>query len=225
MNLSDAPFAPVWYLLGWAGLGGGLWWALRGAPWRRLLETSRTHVWLATVVALALMWQMRAEAAPGLYLHMLGAMVLLLESGAHLAFIGLLLVQVVVAVNEWLQGGDPLAGFGLNATMLGLLPVLLSWLWVGGVRRWAPRHLFVYIFANGFFGAGVSAVLAGAAVGVVLAIAGAYPVRFLMESYWPYVGLLGFAEAWLTGLVVTLLVVYRPRWLAGFDARGYLRDR
>jgi uncharacterized membrane protein len=34
--------------------------------------------------------------------------------------------------------------------------------------------------------------------------------------------LLAFAEAWLTGAAVTLMVVYYPHWVGTFDDRRYL---
>ena len=40
--------------------------------------------------------------------------------------------------------------------------------------------------------------------------AGAYPADLLLSEYLPFFLLLGFAEAWLSGMALTLLVVYRP---------------
>jgi uncharacterized membrane protein len=36
---------------------------------------------------------------------------------------------------------------------------------------------------------------------------------------------LGVGVATLTGMLITLLVVYRPSWVATFDDRRYLRDK
>lgn len=221
MVLSDAPISATGQILGWGGAVFGCVWALWRAPWKHLLAPGLLNVWLGTVVALALLWQMRAEAAPGLYLHFLGVMLLLLEVGPQLAYLGVVAVLLAVTGNVAWQGGANWGFFGLNALLLGLLPVALGWCWVRGVRRFAPRHLFVFIFANGFFGAGVTVVAAGALASLLLAVMGGYTLRTLVDTYWPFLGLVGFAEAWLTGMVVTLIVVYRPRWLFAYDDNGY----
>jgi uncharacterized membrane protein len=37
--------------------------------------------------------------------------------------------------------------------------------------------------------------------------------------------LLGFAEAWLNGAMVTIMVVYLPHWVGSFDDRRYLLNK
>ena len=37
--------------------------------------------------------------------------------------------------------------------------------------------------------------------------------------------LLAFAEAWLTGALITLMVVYLPHWVGTFDDRRYLWNK
>ena len=36
---------------------------------------------------------------------------------------------------------------------------------------------------------------------------------------------MGFGEATLTGMLLTLLVVYRPAWVATFNDAHYFKDR
>ncbi len=80
----------------------------------------------------------------------------------------------------------------------------------------------MYIFINGFLGAAFTLVGVGLAISVVLAVAGAYPGITLFSDYFPYFLLLGFSEAWLSGMVITLFVVYRPNWALTFDDSRYL---
>jgi uncharacterized membrane protein len=49
-----------------------------------------------------------------------------------------------------------------------------------------------------------------------------YPAPTLLDDYLPYYFLLGFAEAWLNGALITLMVVYAPHWVGSFDDRHYL---
>ena len=88
-----------------------------------------------------------------------------------------------------------------------------------------PRHFFVYIFINGFLGAALTLVGVGLAISVVLAVAGAYSWDYLFSDYFPYFLLLGFSEAWLSGMVITLFVVYRPNWVLTFDDSRYLAGK
>jgi uncharacterized membrane protein len=88
-----------------------------------------------------------------------------------------------------------------------------------------PRHFFVYIFINGFLGAALTILGVGFGITVLLAVAGAYSWDYLIEEYFPYFLLLGFSEAWLSGVVMTLFVVYRPNWVLTFDDSRYLRGK
>ena len=49
-----------------------------------------------------------------------------------------------------------------------------------------------------------------------------YTIDYLRWEYLPYVGLLGFAEAWLSGMMVTIFVIYRPSWISTFNDTRYL---
>ena len=76
-----------------------------------------------------------------------------------------------------------------------------------------------------FFGAAVNVALTGAAATLLLGAASAYPLDWLLGEYaLPYV-LLAFAEAWLTGAVITVMIVYLPDWVGSFDDRRYLLSR
>ena len=56
-------------------------------------------------------------------------------------------------------------------------------------------------------------------------MAGAYEWEYLSGEYLPYFLLLAFSEAWLSGMVMTLFVVYRPNWVLTFDDSRYLTGK
>jgi len=93
------------------------------------------------------------------------------------------------------------------------------------VLRLLPRHFFVYIFINGFFGSALTVFGVGLAATLMLVIAGAYEWDYLATEYLPYFLLLGFSEAWLSGMLITLFVIYRPNWVATFDDSSYLANK
>jgi uncharacterized membrane protein len=64
------------------------------------------------------------------------------------------------------------------------------------------------------------------AVGLVstgfAALAGAYPLGYLLDEYLPYYLLMAWSEAFATGMLITVMVVYKPEWVATFDDHRYL---
>lgn len=198
--------APVWL------------WCLRTAPWRRLAESSQLNVWLGTVVVLMLLWSMKAGVKPGLNLHLLGATAFTLMFGRQLAILGLSLVMAAVTLN----GAAGWECYALNVLVMAAFPCFVAHLLLQITLRYLPANFFVYIFFAAFFGAGIAVVSTGLLATLLLWLAGIYPVQLLLEDYLPYFALLGFAESWLNGAAITLMVVYYPRWVGSFDDRRYL---
>ena len=218
MNFATGLFPGAWLWVAGALAVAVAVWALRTGPWRSLAEPTRLNVWLGMGVLLMLVWSMKAGVNPGLDLHMLGAMLATLVFGPQLA-VGLLALTLAgVTVN----GGAPWQTFALNWLVMAVVPVGIGVGVLRVVERLLPRHFFVFIFVIAFFGSAVTIVLQGMVASQVLVFAGAYSFEFLAANYLPYFLLLGFAEAWLSGMTVTLMVVYRPGWVACFDDRVYL---
>jgi uncharacterized membrane protein len=221
VNLPDTLLGEGWYWAAWAVWLPLFARSLLKAPWARLRESEQLNVWLGMIVLLTLIWSLRAGVKPGLSLHLLGATVYTLSFGPHLAFIGLSLVLLGISLN----GEAGYLAFGLNALLMAGVGVLLSQGIYRVVFRFLPRHFFVYIFANGFFGSALTVFGVGLAAAIVLAIAGAYDWSYLANEYLPYFLLIGFSEAWLSGMLMTLFVIYRPNWVATFDDSSYLANK
>lgn len=221
MNVPDTLLESGWYWAAWV-----VWLplfahcALR-APWGRLRNSGQLNVWLGTVVVLTLIWSLQAGVKPGLSLHLVGAMLFNLISGPRLAFIGLSCVQAAVTLN----GSLDWFAFALNSLTVAGVGLASSEIITWVVDRALPKHFFVFIFVGGFFGAALSVLAIGSASVVLLAIAGAYSVEYLVTEYLPYYLLLGFSEAWLTGMVITLMVIYFPQWVSSFDDQRYLANK
>jgi len=194
-------------------------WAALGAPWGLLRTNRLENLFLAMVVAVAGLWLMRAGVRPGLDIHLLGATMLTLMFGWRLAVVnGSLVLAGLTALG--VHGWD---GFGLNLTVLVLIPVCCSH-WIGVLAyRWLPHNLFVYVLLCGFFG-GIVAMLvaAGAAAALWLAF-GPYASAVVVSDFIAILPLLAFPEGFITGVVITMLVVFKPEWVRTFDDRDYLR--
>jgi uncharacterized membrane protein len=221
VNLPDTLLGEGWYWVAWAAWLPLFARSLFKAPWSLLKESELLNVWLGMIVLLTLIWSLKAGVKPGLSLHLLGATVFTLSFGPHLAFIGLSLVLFGISLNR--EAG--FLAYALNALLMAGVGVLLSQAIHRMVFRLLPRHFFVYIFANGFFGAALTVFGVGLVAAIVLAIAGAYEWAYLASEYLPYFLLLGFSEAWLSGMLMTLFVIYRPNWVATFDDSSYLANK
>jgi uncharacterized membrane protein len=178
--------------------------------------------WLGSIVALAILWQLEVRTEQGIVIHLLGSGLFAVMFGPVRALIGLLLVLMAVTANghgEWSM-------LGPNLVSNAVLPIALVWLAQQGVRRWLPEHLFVFVFANGFFAGALTLFLTGVGVMVLVLAGSAAPIdpeRFI-DGWLPPVLLLSFSEAWLSGMILTLLVIYRPEWVVSFDRRQQARQ-
>jgi len=228
MNFPDGLFGDFWAYLAFLPYVAILIWAVRTAPWKRFTDSTQMNVWFGTLVVLTLIWSMKAGVKPGLNLHLLGVTAFTLMFGRQLAIIGLAIVLAAVTLNTGLRAGDAWIGwqaFGLNALALSVFPVLVAHAVLRLVERYLPRNIFVYFFVAAFFGAGIAVVGTGMLTGLMLWLAGAYSADLLVSDYLLFYILLGFAESWLNGAAITLLVVYFPTWVGSFDDRRYLWNK
>jgi uncharacterized membrane protein len=221
MNLPAALFGSDWLwgsLLFAAVVGYQL--CLR-APWARLRDPRQFNLLLGFAVGLALMWSLRAGVKPGLNLHLLGAMAATLCLGPRLALVALALALTGITLNgacEW-------TAWPINFVLMAVLPVMLAHGYQRLVERHLPAHFFIFVFVTGFAGSGIIIMLQGGLASAALALAGAYEAGFLLDEYLPYFLLLSFSEGWISGALITLMVVYRPEWVAAFDDRRYLWNK
>lgn len=194
---------------------------LRKAPWKLLAKRSVQHLWAASIVVLMLLWSIKAGIRPGLNFHLLGATLLTLMFGLRLAIIALGLVLVAVT----LAGGAGWQSLGVNLIIMVMLPALFSYACYSQAYHKLPHHAFIYIFLNAFVVAGLSVMLIGLADAVLLSGSGAYKKEVLDHDYLPYFILMAWPEAILTGMAVSLMVAYRPRWLSTFGDQRYIRGK
>ena len=220
MNLVSAniPAAWLWALWGLAALLGFM--LARRANWSMLGDRANLNVFLAATVAVLGLWLIKTGIKPGLNFHLLGATVLTLMFRPLFALLAVALITA--AITLW---HGEYAAFAANWLIMGALPVAVSWGLYRLVERKLPNHLFIYVFLNGFFGGALAVVAVGLASTAFAALSGAYPLDYLLEDYLPFYLLMAWSEAFATGMLITILVVYRPQWVATFDDRRYLLDK
>lgn len=199
----------------------GLYLTLRHAPWGRLRQPAQLNLLLGFAVGLMLIWSMKAGVKPGLSLHMLGAMAATLALGPWFAVLALGLALSGIMVNGVVEWTD----WPVNFVLMVMVPIAFAHVFQRAVERWLPAHFFIFVFVIGFAGAALTVVVQGLVASAAMVSAGAYSAGFLLNEYLPFFLLLGFSEAWISGAVITLMVVYRPEWVAAFDDRRYLLDK
>ena len=220
MNLTDTLFDNdllsfayfLWVLIGLK--------ALRFAPWRLLLASSRIQqVWFGASLVLFLLWNFEVGVRPALGFHFLGATVYVLMFGWSLAVIGVGLISVAVTFihGDW-------AALAMNALILGIVPVSTSYGIYWLVHRYLPRHLFIYIFLCAFFNAMLAAGAAVLTMAVLLIMTETYTATRISNEYLPFAPLYLFPEGLLNGMITTVLIGVRPDWLKTYDDDLYLKS-
>ncbi len=220
MDFPSAFFSPelLWY-------GHGLLWlclfiSLPRADWKRLKENESLHIYLAMTVIVLLLWQIKAELPNGLHLHLLGATVLTLMFRWRFA---LLSMTVIVALDS-LYATTDLAGLGLNMLSCGIVPVFASYLFALLVRQYLPTHFFVYVFVACFAGAAlasISSTLANSALLLLATNLGHHQFSdYLLASV-----MMMFPEAFISGMLMTLFIVYKPEWVSTFYDEVYIKGK
>lgn len=186
--------------------------AARYAPWRALTIAAQRNVWLGATVTMLVLWQIKAGIRPGLDLHLLGASALTLVSGPALALLGL---SIALLVSTAIDGAS-LTNFAFGGWLLVALPIGLTYSFVIICQRYLPQHIFIYLFLAVFLATAITTALTALAISGVLAASGVYPASHLSREYLPYFLLLSWPEALLTGMALTLMVVFRPHWVATY---------
>jgi uncharacterized membrane protein len=188
--------------------------ALAMAPWRTLRASGLQNPWLASLVLLPILWATQRALPGGVVLQMSGACLLVLMFGWPLAVLSLLPIAITGA---WIAGDSPAHAVSALAWN-GVLPATLA-LGLGlATRRWLPQHLFVYILGRGFIVTAVAIAVAGALSVWWLPLPPGTELEGLLLGHF----LMGWGEAFVTGMFTAIFVAFRPEWLASWSDRRYL---
>lgn len=220
MNLVSSNIPLAWTIVFWLGFLGLLAGMVRYAAWPMLADRDNQRVFLLATSAVLGIWFIKAGVKPGLDFHLLGASMLTLMFRPWFAILSLALVTGALTLHS-----GEYAAYPANLMLMGVLPVLVTWSIYRLADARLPNHLFIYIFLNGFFGSALAIATVGVASTLFAAATGAYALEYLVEEYLPFYFLMAWAEAFATGMLITLMVVYRPEWVATFDDRRYLHSR
>lgn len=200
-----------WMHLGLALLAVALALALR--PWRALPATPPWPA-LAWWVLLPVLWSVDLLSAQPVMQPLAGTCLLLLMLGWPMAVLMLLPVAGAVMGLADASAADALQ----RLVWLGLVPMTLALALGAALRRWLPKHLFIYILGRGFF----ATALAVGAAGALSAWVQGVPPTLAVEDVVLARVLAAFGDAFITGMLVAIFVAFRPQWLATYTDRLYL---
>ncbi len=183
-----------------------------------LVNKPSQHVYFGAMVILMLMWGMKAGVSPGLGFHHLGATLFTLMFGWPLALFGLssiMLASVLLQDNGWMD-------LGVNGCLSIAVPVFTSYAVLKLSQKYLPGNFFIYVFVAAFFGAGVAVAFSRIASIGLLSLVGAYPGATLIQESLLYTPLFMFPEMFVTGMLISIFVVYKPDWVITFDDERYI---
>jgi uncharacterized membrane protein len=195
--------------------------AIYRAPWFHLKETESLNILLGITVGIMVLWTLRAGLAPGLDIHIVGATLLTLMFGWEFATLA---IAVVLAAHTIYAGTSWLA-LPINTVLVGALPSLVTHAIFRASDSRLPNNFFIYIFVCAFFGAAIAIAAVVFATSAVHWMSGAYTWEYLWQNYTRYVPLAMLPEAFITGMLMSVFIAYRPEWVSSFDDSRYLDNK
>jgi uncharacterized membrane protein len=136
----------------------------------------------------------------------------------------LIAISIVLAITTW-QGPAGWPAFGINALIMGVVPLLFTRVFLYACQRRLPHNFFIYVFVNAFLAGALSMLLAGLASAFIQHQAGVHPVDSISNNFLLILPMLMFGEGFLNGAVISLAVAYKPRWVATFHDHWYLQGK
>ena len=220
MNLlyDNAPLTLV--ILGWVVVLPWLVVSLLAVRRQFLPSALAEHAWLAAVVAAAFLWVLHVRSPVGLNFGLLGGALFTLVFGRARAILGLL---AALALHTLMTGGS-WANFGINGTLLAVVPACTASLLQRLIERWLPKNIFVFIFANGLF---VTLLVTALASALLLAASatGEHAALRQLNEHLAYSLLLAWGEALVSGMIFSALVVFLPQTVLTYRQDTYLPPR
>lgn len=220
MNLTASGLNLPWMvgsLLMWLAL---VLWALRTAPWYKVnADRGAQHVLLAAAVGVFLLWQFGAQLESGVGFHFLLMTTLTLMFGPQFA---LLAMSLAVAGLTFQQDLGWLA-LGMNALLMGGVPIFITWWMARWAYRVLDRNFFVFIFFNAFLSAAVGSLVSLGLIGLVMYATQMHSEAVLMQSFMPFIPLVVVPEGFLNGMLMAAFVLFKPEWVSSFSDREYFR--
>lgn len=132
------------------------------------------------------------------------------------------MANAVVVLGITLITTADFAAFATNALVTGILPIFISYsIW--RLSEWyLPPNYFVYIFIAAFLSAGLCMISSGFVSYQLLSLLDNSLSEDMLDEYLMLFIPIMYPEAFLTGAIISIFVIYKPEWISTFDDRRYL---
>ncbi|MGI4855439.1 MAG: energy-coupling factor ABC transporter permease [Janthinobacterium lividum] len=213
---------PFWVAIaGWVVALGVVGVAARGKPFAKLSTDALQHLWLSSVVTLAVLWAFDIWVQDGAVLHLLGATLMVTLFGWALALVGSCVVIALMALIL----GSPWQGVGLTMLALGVLPVLTSACVQYLLAARLPSKRAAFVIGHGAITSIVAVLSASGAVALGHLLIGGVSWQSVAGAFLSTTGVLVVGECLFTTAMTALIAVYKPAWMKSFDQRLNRIDR
>lgn len=191
-----------------------------------LLQPRLRNLFLSCILLLALAWNLRAQLPNSnidnfidLSFHFFGASLLVAVFGFWSA---ITLLFIVALVGVFGLSGD-LVEATRHYVLVSVIPALFALGVIKAVHRYLPKHLFILILGNGYLAAFISTFATGL---LIYALQQIFDIKSFGASDplgW-FLGLLilSFMEGSLSGMLLAILLVYRPQWVSTYREEQYM---
>ena len=189
--------------------------ALLLRPWRLMAGATRLTPILGALTLLPWLWAMPSLHKMPLQLQGSGACLVVLLLGWPLAVPALCvvgLIALLISPMDWETALD-------LTVWLGLVPATLAVALGAAVRRWIGPHLFVYVLGRAFIGTAVCVFVAGLLAQLTGHSMPGIDDDLSLVAHW----LVAWGDAFMTGLFVSIMVAFKPEWLATWSDQLYLK--
>jgi uncharacterized membrane protein len=186
-----------------------------------MLQNDSSNILFATCATVFLVWQLKVNIDTGLSLHLLGSTVLTLMFRWCTAIIA----NAVIVLGMTLLSSADFEAFAMNALLTGVVPISFSFIVWRLNEKYLPANYFVYLFVAAFFPAALSMLGSGFLSYGLLSLLDNQIGAEMLDGYRYALIPIMYPEAFLTGAVISIFVIYKPEWIATFDDRRYLNRR
>ncbi|MGV0982049.1 MAG: energy-coupling factor ABC transporter permease [Polynucleobacter sp.] len=191
-----------------------------------LLQPRLRNIFISCILLLAFAWNVRAHLPNSnidnlidLSFHFFGASLLVALFGFWSA---ITLLFIVALIGVFGVSGD-LVEASRHYLLVSIIPALIACGVMKVVQRLLPKHLFILILGNGYLAAFISTFATGL---LIYGLQQFFQITSFGSSDplgW-FLGLLvlSFMEGSLSGMLLAILLVYRPQWVSTYQEDRYM---
>ncbi len=135
------------------------------------------------------------------------------------------MANAIIVLGVKLLGAADFKALALNCLLTGVVPITVSHLLWRINENLLPPNYFAYIFFAAFLAGGVSILGTGfLSYHILEMLENELSIELLDQYLMVFIPMM-YPEAFLSGAVISVFVIYKPEWIATFDDRRYLHNR